>query len=76
MNRRYFAAALLLSTVLGLTACAQTPQSDQPQAGELPPKTDLVTELGLTPESKDASTYTAEVHSAIYSLLDFEDSGE
>ena len=37
---------------------------------------DMVIELGLTAEAKDASSYTVEVNSAMYSLLDFEDTSE
>ena len=37
---------------------------------------DMVVELGLTAEAKDASSYTVEVNSAMYSLLDFEDTSE
>ena len=37
---------------------------------------DMVVELGLTAEAKDASSYTVEGNSAMYSLLDFEDTSE
>ncbi len=37
---------------------------------------DLSAELGLTKESKPASSYTAQINSAVYSLLDFEDTSE
>ena len=37
---------------------------------------DLVEELGLTSESKDATDKTIEVNSALYSLLDFDDTSE
>ena len=37
---------------------------------------DMVSELGLTAEVKDATSYTSEVNSAMYSLLDFEDTSE
>lgn len=37
---------------------------------------DLVTELGLTADSKAATSYTTEINSAFYSLLDFEDNSE
>ncbi len=39
-------------------------------------KTDLVAELGLTAEVKGAEQATAEINSAIYSLLDFENTQE
>jgi len=37
---------------------------------------ELSDELGLTAESKPASEYTVEVNSAVYSMLDFEDTQE
>lgn len=37
---------------------------------------DMVSELGLTKESKDATEETVEVNSALYSMLDFEDTQE
>ncbi len=37
---------------------------------------DLVSELGLTKDIKDAAAATVEVNSAVYSLLDFEDTQE
>jgi len=39
-------------------------------------KIDIIDELGLTPDAKDASEYTVSVNSAIYSLLDFKDTQE
>ncbi len=39
-------------------------------------KTDLTAELGLTAEPKDAQASTIEVNSAIYSILDFENTEE
>lgn len=39
-------------------------------------KDDLVNELGLNAESKEASQYTAEINSAVYGLLDFSDTQE
>lgn len=38
--------------------------------------TDMVAELGLNSESKDATEYTSEINSALYSVLDFEDKTE
>lgn len=37
---------------------------------------DLVSELGLTTDSKAATSYTAEINSAFYSMLDFENNSE
>ena len=39
-------------------------------------KEGIVSELGLTNEVKLASSYTAEINSAVYSMLDFEDTQE
>ncbi len=62
--RKSIAVILALTAILpGLTGCAQEP-------------VDLVTELGLTAEVKGATETTAEVNSAIYSVLDFENTQE
>lgn len=37
---------------------------------------DMVSELNLTAESKDATSHTKEINSAVYSLLDFSDTSE
>ena len=55
-------AALL--TLMFLFSCALAEGSD------------LSAELGLTKEPKPASSYTAQINSAVYSLLDFEDTSE
>ncbi len=61
---RTTAASLALVIMLGsLSGCSQK-------------STDLVTELGLTAEVKNATKETAQINSAIYSLLDFEDTTE
>ena len=61
--------SLLLSTlmVFSLAACVKNEKTDT---------TDVVTELGLTSESKDASSHTISINSAIYSMLDFENTQE
>ena len=61
--RKYIILMLVtaLETVL-LTGCDQ--------------KTDMVLELGLTTESKEATESTIQVNSAIYDILDFEDDSE
>ena len=41
-----------------------------------PGKTDMVAELGLNAETKDATEHTVEVNSALYSKLDFKDTSE
>ena len=58
-------ALLILSIMLfTLSACGT------------PGKTDMVAELGLNAETKDATQHTVEVNSALYSKLDFEDTSE
>ncbi len=54
----------------------QTPDNggDTEQPGDA--DVSLVQELGLTAQAKDASAYTVEINSALYSLLDFADSSE
>ena len=76
MKKKLTLLSLTALLVLIAAACGQTPkQQDIPpdQSGE---SVDLVTELGLTAEAKDASSYTVEINSALYSLLDFEDTSE
>lgn len=57
--------SLVLAGALTLTLAACSGQS-----------ADLVSELGLTAESKEATEHTAQVNSAVYSLLDFGDTTE
>ena len=61
-----------------LTACGQSASGQETQT---PPDqsvegVDLISELGLTAEEKAASSYTVEINSALYSLLDFGDTSE
>ena len=68
--------ALCLAVILALTACGAPAPSgggDEPAPSDT---ADLVTELGLTADPKEATDYTVQVNSALYSLLDFEDTGE
>ena len=51
---------LLTACMLASTCCAES----------------LTSELGLTAEAKPATAYTAEVNSAVYSMLDFADTSE
>ncbi len=83
MKKRIFALFLAVLALLSATACAQKdplPSQEQPPAEPTSEQdssdADLVTELGLTAEVKDASTYTVEINSALYSLLDFSDTQE
>ena len=60
----FLLASLLLFT---LTACSEDKNHGN---------TDIVTELGLTADSKKATEQTISINSAIYPLLDFEDTQE
>lgn len=61
--------AFLLASVLlfSLTACSEDKNNEN---------TDVIAELGLTADSKKATEQTISINSAIYSLLDFEDTQE
>ena len=63
----------LLSTLLLFSAvgCSQTAQQAKPTE-----PSDILSELGLTAEVKNASEQTVSVNSAVYSLLDFENTQE
>ena len=76
---------LCLCLLLSLVACGQEPapeaQTTAPSTEALKPtagteSVDLLQELGLNAESKAASSYTVEINSALYSLLDFSDTRE
>lgn len=69
MRKRMVALAFIAAMVFSLTACGQ----EQARNAE---KEDILTELALNTENKDASTYTVEVNSALYSVLDFADMQE
>ena len=58
--------ALILVSIILFTLSACGTQSE----------TDMVAELGLNAEIKDATQHTVEVNSALYSKLDFEDTSE
>ena len=58
--------ALILVSIILFTLSACGTQSE----------TDMVAELGLSAEIKDATQHTVEVNSALYSKLDFEDTSE
>lgn len=58
--------ALILISIILFTFSACGTQSE----------TDMVAELGLNAEIKDATQHTVEVNSALYSKLDFEDTSE
>ena len=65
--RKLTAFLLSLLLVCSLTACSEKESSDN---------ADVVAELGLTADSKDATSHTISINSAIYSLLDFENTQE
>ena len=59
--KRFFTALLTLMLMISCAYAAENSLSD---------------ELGLTTDAKPASSYTTEINSAVYSLLDFEDTSE
>ena len=59
--KRFFTALLALMLMISCAYAAENSLSD---------------ELGLTTDAKPASSYTTEINSAVYSLLDFEDTSE
>ena len=67
--KRWISLALAGAMVLSLTACS-APEEETAQ------EVDMVAELGLTAEAKDATEYTVEVNSAVLSQLDFADTSE
>ena len=75
MSKKMISVFLAVWVMILSTACGQSGSGEgtSDRSGE---SVDLVSELGLTAETKDASGYTVEVNSALYSLLDFEDTGE
>ncbi len=72
--KRRFAWLLALTLSLGLTACGESPTVDNSTPAPAP--VDMVAELGLTAEVKGAQPSTAAINSAVYSLLDFENTQE
>lgn len=85
MKKRIICFGLCLCLLLPLLACGKTPapeaQTTAPSTQSLAPTAetepvDILQELGLNAESKAASSYTVEVNSALYSLLDFSDTRE
>lgn len=75
MSKKMISVFLAVWVMILSTACGQS-GSGEGTSDRSDESADLVSELGLTAETKDASGYTVEVNSALYSLLDFEDTGE
>ena len=73
-------AMMLMALIIAAvgSGCSQKAAEDTgtDQSAQTQETVDMVVELGLTAEAKDASSYTVEVNSAMYSLLDFEDTSE
>jgi len=70
-NKR-IAVVLLAGLILFASGCSRVESSGVTENT----KTNLISELGLTAEIKDASAYTAAINSAVYSVLDFDDTRE
>lgn len=65
--KRLLALLTSVLTLLSLAACGQN--------NNVTPS-DVVAELNLNAESKDATEFTAQINSAVYSMLDFENTQE
>jgi len=73
MRKKGIAWLLAVLLIVSMTACGQNPSASSDET-EAP--ADLVTELGLNTNEKEATKYTVQVNSAVYSLLDFADTSE
>ena len=77
MFKKSISAILAALMVFSFAACtAEQPSEESNLPGEIVSENDILEELGLTSEVKDATEKTIEVNSAFYSLLDFEDTSE
>jgi len=81
--RKMLAFLLAMLLAASSAACTQSAEPTTQAATEQSATTDsttepadLLTELGLTAEVKQAAGHTVEVNSAVYSLLDFENTQE
>jgi len=73
MKKTGIAWILIMLTIVSMTACSQS----APVTGsEAKAGMDLITELGLNRDEKDAAQHTVQVNSAVYSLLDFQNTSE
>lgn len=75
MKKRILSTFLALVLVASLSACTQ-PAGPTEQDATTSVPSDILSELGLTAEAKQATDHTIEVNSAVYSLLDFENTQE
>ena len=75
-TKRFSVLILAIIVMMATTACTPVDSDQGENTSDLSQTTDIVSELGLNAETKDASDYTVEINSAVYSLLDFEDTGE
>ncbi len=87
-NRNRFFSALLATflsagALVGMTGCANdstqgtdTTGTADTSSSQQAQQTDLLTELGLTADSKAAGAETVKVNSAFYSMLDFDNTQE
>ncbi|MBP3683993.1 MAG: MBL fold metallo-hydrolase [Oscillospiraceae bacterium] len=73
MRKKIIAWILAVLMTVSMTACGQRTSAP---IGETEDAVDLTTELELNAEEKDATEYTVQVNSAVYSLLDFADTSE
>ncbi|MBQ7123279.1 MAG: MBL fold metallo-hydrolase [Oscillospiraceae bacterium] len=80
MKKSFKMLSLILAIllVLSLAACGneEISPADESEIEEVIPEKDILEELGLNAKVKGASESTVKVNSAVYSLLDFEDTSE
>ncbi|MBQ8164321.1 MAG: MBL fold metallo-hydrolase [Clostridia bacterium] len=75
MSKRIISMLLAGLMLVTIPACSDDSEGKKAN-GTASPNTNIVEELGLTSESKGASEYTVSVNSALYSVLDFENTQE
>lgn len=75
-TKRLLALVLSVLVMMTATACAKDDTNQGENGSEQSKTTDIVSELGLNTKTKGASSYTVEINSAVYQLLDFEDTSE
>ena len=75
MEKRLFAFLIVSVMLVTLVSCNSKDPIKTIEDIESE-KTDIISELGLNAENKGATEYTVQVNSAVYSLLDFENTQE